>query len=80
MKRFLPHIFWTNGLLLVVINFSFPVMPFSKDLTPEMSLLEETQSEFLTWLGLVGSLLFVTGVLWIVTRWLTRRFSRKTVI
>lgn len=79
MKRFLPHCFWAGGLLLVLIGFLVgPGVPY-QDPTPAMSALEEVQSEHFAMFGIAGFLLFVTGVLWIIIRWLARRFSRKTV-
>ena len=79
MRRFLPHLFCTVGLLLEVIGFVVgPGVPY-QDPTPEMSLLAERQSERLAMLAIAGVLLFLIGVLWIITRWFTRHFSRKTV-
>ena len=79
MRRFLPHFLCVIGLLLVAIGFLVgPGVPY-QDPTPEMDLLAERQSERLTVLGIAGVLLFLIGVLWIITRWFTRGFSRKTV-
>jgi hypothetical protein len=77
MRRFLPHLFWATGLILVIIG--FVIAPAVRDGTPEMDLLSETQSERLVMVSMIGFLFFVTGMLWIITRWLVRRFSRKTV-
>jgi type VI protein secretion system component VasK len=77
MRRFLPHLFWSGGLLLVIMG--FVIAPVVRDGTPGMDLLSERQSEHLVMLSMTGCLFFVTGVLWIITRWLARRFSRKTV-
>ena len=65
--------------MLVVIGFVVgPGVPY-QDPTPEMRLLEERQSERLAIFAIAGFLLFLIGLLWIITRWITRRFSRKTV-
>jgi hypothetical protein len=79
MKRFLPQLFCAVGLLLVVIGFVVgPGVPY-QDPTPEMNLLAESQSERLAVLAIGGVSLFLIGLLWIITRWLTHHFSRKTV-
>ena len=79
MRRFIPHLFCAVGLLLVVVGFVVgPGVPY-QDPTPEMNLLAERQSERLAVLAIAGVLFFLVGVLWIITRWLTRHFSRKSV-
>jgi len=79
MRRFLPHLFWSGGLLFVIIGFVIAPGVSYRDGSQEMDLLAERVCERLVMLGIVGFLLFVTGVLWIITRWLACRFSRKTV-
>ena len=77
MKRFLPHVFCVIGLMLVVIGFAVgPGIPYP-DPTPEIRLVVERKSERLAVLAIAGLLLIVTGGVWIVTRWLRRRFYRK---
>jgi hypothetical protein len=78
MKRFLPHLCCASGLLLVVVGLIWPGTSY-QDPTPEMSLLAEKQSERLTMLAIAGFVLFMTGTIWIIARWLSTRFSRKTV-
>jgi hypothetical protein len=79
MKRFFPHLLWASGLLLVFVGLVvLPLTPYQRT-TPELDLLAETQSERLVILGAVGFLLFVTGAVWAITRWLKGRVTCKTV-
>jgi hypothetical protein len=79
MGRFLPHLSCAVGLLLVVIGFVVgPGVPY-QDPTPEMNFLAERQSERLAMLAVAGVLLFLIGVIWMITRWFTRHFWRKTI-
>ena len=78
MNRFLPYTFWAGGLVLVIIGFAVgPGVPY-QDPTPAMRALEESQSERFAMFGIAGLLLFVIGLLWIIARWISRRFPRKT--
>jgi hypothetical protein len=43
MRRFLPHLLWASGLILVIVG--FVIVPVVRDGTPEMDLLSERQSE-----------------------------------
>jgi len=79
MKRFLPHFVWLSGLLVMLIGVADgPGVPY-QDPTPEMRALEAKQKQRGQGLAITGVCLFAGGVLWGTSRWLTRRFSRRTV-
>ncbi|MDB6123576.1 MAG: hypothetical protein JWQ71_2569 [Pedosphaera sp.] len=71
MKRFLPHLIWISGVLLVFVSLN--VSPAVRDGTPEKDLLSETQSEHMVMLSLVGLLLFATGLTWTLVRLFRQR-------
>ena len=79
MKRFLPHLLWASGLLLLFKVFVLgPAVVYQKT-TPELDILEEQQSERYVLLGLAGLLLFAIGGVWVITRWFSQRSFRKSV-
>jgi hypothetical protein len=60
----------------VLIGFAIgPGVPY-QDATPAMRALEKRQSEHFVILGLAGLLLFIMGVLGVITRWVQHRFVR----
>jgi hypothetical protein len=79
MRRFLPHLVWAVGLVVLVIAFFVgPGVPY-QDPTPEMRALEARQIQLFDRLAMIGFLLVEMGVLWIAARWFTRRISGETV-
>jgi hypothetical protein len=78
MKRFLPHLLWASGLLLLFKVFILGPTVIYQKTTPELDILEEQQSERYLMLGLSGLLLFAIGSAWIITRWFSQRSCRKT--
>jgi hypothetical protein len=79
MKRFLPHLIWISGLLVMFIGLTLgPGVPY-QDPTPEMRALEARQMQLCDSFLAVGFCLFVAGIIWAISRWIYRLFSRKTV-
>jgi hypothetical protein len=79
MKRFLPHLLWASGLLLLFKVFVLGPAAVYQKTTTELDLLEEQQSEGYVMLGLAGLLLLAVGGLWVITRWFSQRSFRRTV-
>ena len=80
MKKFLPHLVWLSGLLVVFIGIAVgPGVPY-QDPTPEMRALEARQEQRSQSVVITGFYIFAGGVVWGTSRWLIRRFSRKAVI
>ena len=77
MRRFLPHLFLTFGLLLCVIAYVIWSRGPYQDPTPEMRALESRQSLCFVGCSFAGSVLFLTGGLWILSGWIKRRFSHE---
>jgi len=79
MKRFLPHLVWLSGLLVVLVGIALgPGVPY-RDPTPEMRALEARQDQRSQRVAIVGLCLFAGGVLWGTSRWFVRRFSSRSV-
>jgi hypothetical protein len=79
MKRFLPHLVWSSGLVVVIIGLIVgPGVPY-QDPTPAMRALEARQEQLTDRLAIIGLCLFVSGIAWVVARLIYRRFSRKVV-
>ena len=78
MKRSLPHLLWSFGILLIVTGTVLGPGGFipGEQPTPEMLAKLKTQLIFSN----VGFVLMVIGVIWLVTRWAGRRFSQATAV
>jgi hypothetical protein len=79
MTKFLPHLVWLSGLVVVIVGlFVGPGVPY-QDPTPAMRALEARQEQISDKLTIIGLCLSVSGIAWVLTRLIYRRFSRKTV-
>ena len=70
MKRFLPHLLWICGIGVIVaavIFFGHHGVPY-QDATPEQEASREAGLANFRRVSLLGSALFVTGILWVATR------------
>jgi hypothetical protein len=77
MKRFLPHLCWLSGLLVLFIGFAVGGgVPYPHP-TPELRALEDKQMRLFDRFAIIGIVLFASGVIWIIMRLLIR-FFRKT--
>jgi hypothetical protein len=78
MRRFLPHLCWLIGLVIVFIGFvAGPGVPY-QDPTPAQRALEDRQMWTFEIFAVGGFVLFASGIIWAISRWLIHRFSRKT--
>ena len=73
MRRFLPHLFLTFGLILFVIAYVIWSRGPSQDPTPKVRALKSRQSLYVVECSFAGSVFFLTGGLWILSGWLKRR-------
>jgi hypothetical protein len=71
MRKILPHIVWLSGLLLFVFGLRYvpDIMPY--EVSPEMRADYRRQHI----LSDIGCLVYVSGVIWAVVRWINRRLS-----
>jgi hypothetical protein len=80
MKKFLPHLVWLTGLLIVIVGIAVgPGVPY-QDPTPEMRAFESRQEQRSRSVAITGFCIFAGGVVWGASRRLIRRFSQKAVL
>lgn len=73
MRHFLPHLLWLSGILLVIIGAIVGPGEPADDLTPEMRVRLAKQLI----ISDIGVVLFVIGIIWVITRWLVWRSRRN---
>jgi hypothetical protein len=79
MRRFLPYLLCAVGALIAFMFFVISLGTHSIEPTPQIRALERAQANRFIICAAGGVLLFVTGTVWIVIRWFSRRFSRKSI-
>ena len=76
--RWLPHLIWAAGLLVLFWGLLIgPGIPY-QDPTPELSLLYAEQTRAAERVVSAGAVLFCSGVLLAATTWMVRRWRRRT--
>jgi len=78
MKRSLPHLLWSVGLLLVAIGTLLGPGVFIPGELPAPEQVAQLKRQLV--LSDVGFMLLVIGVIWVVVRLINRRFSRARVV
>jgi hypothetical protein len=81
MKRLLPHLFWASGLVLVVIGTAIgPGIP-AQDYAPGQlySPADLARIDKQLIFTDIGAIFLGFGIIWILVRRLTHRFSRRSV-
>jgi hypothetical protein len=74
MRQFLPHLVLLLGLLCLLVGALVgPGVP-CQDPTPEMRALEAGQTELAERFIIASFALVAIGVLWLLIRWIARRF------
>lgn len=68
--KFIPHLVWLAGVAVLVVAFgrySVASLPY-QDPTPELLAVQRGQIEAARTLGLVGGMVFISGVGWVILR------------
>jgi hypothetical protein len=79
MRRFLPYLLCAVGALIAFMFFVVSLGTHSIEPTPQIRALERAQANRFIMCAATGFLLFVTGALWIIIRWFSRRSSHKSI-
>ena len=75
--RFIPHLVWLAGGLVLLIAFgrySGASLPY-QDPTPELLAVQRGQIESAKTVMLIGGLIFIGGVVWVIVRRRSRSVS-----
>jgi len=75
MRRFLPHVLAGIGFLVLLFGCVLWLSIPEQKPTPEMLALESRKSFYFVQCLFVGSILFLTGAIWILGSWVRRRLS-----
>jgi hypothetical protein len=78
MKRSLPHLLWSAGLLFVIIGTLMGPGVFIPGEQPTPQQVAQLKKQLV--LSDVGFVLLVIGAVWVVVRLINRRFLRARVI